>query len=132
MPTSKETRVRVEGLSKIIASVLPSSGFWRFSPRLRFAFMARPAASMLRSSGSGSSLMSRKCAAACSSPRRLLQLAADSAAQARSRHCTDCSISASLTIKRRQEAHDIVAGADREQLLGAQRRRRDRPTAPPP
>lgn len=27
MPTSKETRVRVEGFSKIIASILPASGF---------------------------------------------------------------------------------------------------------
>ena len=40
MATSKETRVRVEGLSKIIASVLPASGFLTM-PRARAAFIAR-------------------------------------------------------------------------------------------
>ncbi len=40
MATSKETRVRVDGLSKIIASVLPASGD-AMSPRARSAFMAR-------------------------------------------------------------------------------------------
>ena len=43
MPTSKDTRVRVEGFSKIIASVLPSSGFLPFWCAFSFAFMARPA-----------------------------------------------------------------------------------------
>ena len=60
MPTSNDTRVRVEGRSKIIASVLPSSGFLAFSCAFSFAFMATLAASMLRSSFGGSSLMSRK------------------------------------------------------------------------
>ena len=36
----------------------------------------------------------------------------DSATQARSSICTDCSISASVTISGAQEPHDIVAGAD--------------------
>src|SRR6202035_3430726 len=73
MPTSNETRVRVEGFSKIIASVLPSSGFGGFSPGFFFAF----------------------------------------------------SLSLDLGLghdRRRQEPDDILAGADREQLLVAQRR----------
>ena len=35
MPTSNDTRVRVEGRSKIIASVLPSSGFFALFVRLQ-------------------------------------------------------------------------------------------------
>ena len=60
MPTSNDTRVRVEGRSKIIASVLPSSGFLPLSCALSFAFMSALKASMLRNSLGGSSLMSRK------------------------------------------------------------------------
>ena len=60
MPTSNDTRVRVEGRSKIIASVLPSSGFLLFSCALSFAFMSALKASMLRNSFGGNSLMSRK------------------------------------------------------------------------
>ncbi len=60
MPTSNDTRVRVEGRSKIIASVLPSSGFLFFSCALSFAFMSALKASMLRNSFGGNSLMSRK------------------------------------------------------------------------
>jgi len=60
MPTSNDTRVRVDGRSKIIASVLPASGISAFSCAFRFAFMALPAASMLRNSPSGSALISRK------------------------------------------------------------------------
>ena len=40
MPTSKETRVRVEGLSNTIARTLPSSGrSFAFSPLRRLALM---------------------------------------------------------------------------------------------
>ena len=60
MPTSNETRVRVDGRSKIIARVLPSSGFLFFSCAFSFAFMATLRSSMLRSSFGGSSLISRK------------------------------------------------------------------------
>ena len=60
MPTSNDTRVRVDGFSKIIASVLPSSGLAGLSCAFSFAFMAMLAASMLRSSLVGSSLRSRK------------------------------------------------------------------------
>ena len=44
MPTSNDTRVRVEGFSKIIASVLPCSGFLDLAPAFSFAFMATLAA----------------------------------------------------------------------------------------
>ena len=54
MPTSNDTRVRVDGCSKIIASVLPSSGLSACSCAFCFAFMATLAASMLRSSLVGS------------------------------------------------------------------------------
>ena len=60
MPTSNDTRVRVEGFSKIIARVLPSSGLAAVSCAFSLAFIATPAASMLRSSLVGSSLRSRK------------------------------------------------------------------------
>ena len=60
MPTSNETRVRVEGRSKIMASVLPSNGFSPLSCAFCFAFMARPAAMMPRSSAGETSLISRK------------------------------------------------------------------------
>ena len=49
MPTSNETRVRVDGLSKIIASTLPSSGLVR-SPAFSRAFRATASSSMKRSS----------------------------------------------------------------------------------
>ena len=61
MPTSKETRVRVDGRSKIIAIVLPSSGLTPFSCAFSFAFMALEASRMVRKSFSGSSPISRKC-----------------------------------------------------------------------
>ena len=41
MPTSKDTRVRVEGFSKIMASVLPASGF-SWPPLTRAALNALP------------------------------------------------------------------------------------------
>ncbi len=47
MATSKETRVRVEGRSKIIASVLPASGR---SLRGGFVFMTRAVSMILRRS----------------------------------------------------------------------------------
>src|SRR5215510_6424982 len=57
MAMSKETRVRVDGLSKIMASVRPSSGF---GPSWRRAFMARLASIIPRSSCGGMSIRSRK------------------------------------------------------------------------
>ena len=68
--TSNDTRVRVEGLSKIIASVLPASGlFGRGAVALeRWSFMARLASIIPRSSATGISVRSRKCRGAERSP----------------------------------------------------------------
>jgi hypothetical protein len=63
MPTSNETRVRVDGRSKIIASVLPSSGLRTIAPLAAFRsfFMAALTSSIVRRSPAGNALMSRKC-----------------------------------------------------------------------
>src|SRR3954469_3174154 len=55
-PTSNETRVRVEILAKIIASVLPAGGFSRESPR----FMRAARSKTARSSGLEKSGIARK------------------------------------------------------------------------
>ena len=61
MATSNDTRVRVEGFSKISASVLPASGRSASGPlRLSFAFMAQLASIIPRSSAFGISVRSRK------------------------------------------------------------------------
>ncbi len=63
MPTSKDTRVRVEGWSKIIASVRPASGFASDAlPSLaRRRFIAMEPSTMPRSSAAGTASRSRKC-----------------------------------------------------------------------
>src|ERR1041385_5554101 len=59
MPSSKETRVRVEGFSKIMASALPASGF--ASPCGGFfALKAAPISRMSRSCARGRTSRSRK------------------------------------------------------------------------
>ena len=55
MATSNETRVRVEGLSKIIASVLPASGFGRRRPRPAPSWRGRG-----RGCGAGSAAANRR------------------------------------------------------------------------
>jgi hypothetical protein len=57
MATSNDTRVRVDGRSKIIANVLPASGR---SARSRLAFMTRAASIIRRSWAAGTSIKSRK------------------------------------------------------------------------
>src|SRR5580658_6063706 len=62
IPTSNETRVRVEGRSKIMASVLPASGREAGSaPLTRAAFIAAALSRMPRNSPLESSSRSRKC-----------------------------------------------------------------------
>ena len=50
MATSNDTRVRVEGLSKIIASIFPASGFFSPSARFLLALLLHGASSKTRSS----------------------------------------------------------------------------------
>src|SRR5262245_30075649 len=60
MPTSNDTRVRVDGFSKIIASVLPASGL-SLPPFARAFFMALPVSGIWRSVLASTWSRSRKC-----------------------------------------------------------------------
>src|SRR6478736_1891266 len=60
MPTSNDTRVRVEGFSKIMASVLPASG-WSCPPLDRAFFIALPRSRIWRSVFGSTWSRSRKC-----------------------------------------------------------------------
>ena len=123
MATSNDTRVRVEGRSKIIASVLPASGrsasgpgfrrpSWRARPR-RSCASPRPACRSDRESGGRAHW-----AASSAAPWRATRL---SRAQARSSRVIASAISALADDQRRQQPHDIVAGRDGDHFLGAQR-----------
>src|SRR5882672_6858155 len=101
--TSNETRVRVEGLSKIIASTRPASGLLAEdlaarALRPRF-FMARLVSIIPRSSRGG--MLDRR------------------GGPVDARHgVRDLRL---LDDERRQQPHDVVAGRYREELFGAQR-----------
>src|SRR5476651_1614760 len=60
MPTSNDTRVRVEGFSKIMASVLPASGL-SWPPFARAFFIALPLSRIWRSVLGSTWSRSRKC-----------------------------------------------------------------------
>src|SRR3954451_3643429 len=62
MPTSNDTRVRVEGRSNTMASILPARGRSPAgTPLTRLALIAAARASTERNSGAGISDRSRKC-----------------------------------------------------------------------
>src|SRR5262249_19730569 len=62
MPTSNDTRVRVEGFSKIMARVLPANGL-SWPPLARCFFIAFPRSRIWRSAFGSSWSRSRKCSA---------------------------------------------------------------------
>ncbi|CDX33909.1 hypothetical protein MPLA_1690011 [Mesorhizobium sp. ORS 3359] len=124
MPTSKDTRVRVDGLSKIIASTLPSSGFER-SPALSLVFRAIASSSMMRRSPAETADRSVKWRTLIGRFQNLFRgfgryrvgQALGAAADALQRL-------ADLLVgdgERRQEADDVVAGRHGKQVLVAQR-----------
>src|SRR5215470_39188 len=122
---SKETRVRVEGLSKIIASILPASGGSpAVRPRRDCFFIVRLASTMPRNSRAGMSISSRKCGCCCSLGRplhlpmlpRLFEV----------RRCAIDPLNGFDDVrvggnKWRKQAYDVVAGGGRQQSLGPQR-----------
>src|SRR5580700_6034805 len=133
--TSKETRVRVEGLSKIIASILPA----RPPPHpsrpdalreevggaRRSFFMARLTSMMTRNASGAMSIKSRKWrgeAVTASHHGGLLVVRGSFDPLCRAVDpgggLGDLAL---LDDQRRQQAHHIVARRDREQVLGAQR-----------
>ena len=134
MATSKETRVRVDGLSKIIASVWPASGRSPRSPRLRVrlhgAAVVEHAAQI--ASGGGRS-RSRKCRAPCAHPAAALLGArarcVSRGAGARRGAAIASSISASLMISGGSRRTTLSPAGDREQLLARAARRRARRSA---
>ena len=139
MPTSKEMRVRVECLSKIIASTRPASGASGIDARLSADLCAPPCGGALRRSALCSvapsrSAMSRKCFGPTAVRRGRVHAATVFLSASKSR-------AASLKMRhrfahmrfvddqRRQQTHDIVARADRQHAVRAQARRRTRCSA---
>ena len=131
MPTSKDTRVRVEGLSKIIASTRPASGRAGRDPAgaRRSFLMLAAASSMPRSSEPGMSLRSRKCRGPgdravmrrlAARPRRLPAACDDwrsISPQAASRRRTASPISASVTISGGSSRTTLSPAAIDQQVL---------------
>src|SRR5262245_13812334 len=122
MATSKETRVRVEGFSKIMASTGPRLNLSSFGTRpLRFI---APAQSMMaRSVFASNASISRKCRGdmrypAGSSVGERAALERDTGRIELGAGLIDLGFSRD---QGRQEPYDIVAGLDRQQLLGAER-----------
>ncbi len=122
MATSNDTRVRVEGRSKIIASVLPASGLPRTLSNGRF-FIARADiddAPAIR--GAARRSRSRKCRTLTG--HLLLADLRVRAAQLSAGAIEPRDAFGDFLLaddERRQQAHDIIAGGDREHFFGAQR-----------
>ena len=122
MATSNETRVRVEGLSNTIASVLPASGD-AFDRRARAAFIARLLSISPASTGFGMSVRSRKCRTPFAVMTPPLAGARVRLRQARAGAVDTPDRFGNFLLaddQRRQQPHHIVAGGDRDHLLGAQ------------
>src|SRR3546814_179356 len=118
--TSKETRVRVDGFSKIIASVLPASGL--ASPSLASPrFMRTAVSSMTRSSALSKPSRSRKCRGGAGCSVVISGRLRDGAAGALDGLHGFFHL-AVLDDERRQQAHDVLGGANRQQPLLAQPR----------
>ena len=128
MATSNDTRVRVEGLSKIIASVLPASGALS-TPRVRAAFMARLSSIIPASTGFGMSIRSRKCRTPLPvmtpPPSAGRGCALASRAQARSMRATASAISASPMISG-GNSRTTLSPAATVSIFSARRRRPSR------
>ena len=129
MPTSKETRVRVEGLSKIIARTLPASGLsvrraaaragggpsWRRRrqdpPQLGGRQSAEVEKMLWRGAARSVIMQPPSGAGTAAEIRRRRPRAAGQAS----------AISASVDDQRRQQAHDVVAGRDHQEMMRPRR-----------
>ncbi|CDX50950.1 hypothetical protein MPL3365_130224 [Mesorhizobium plurifarium] len=124
MPTSKDTRVRVDGLSKIMASTLPSSGFER-SPALSLVFRATASSSIERRSPAETADRSVKWRTLIGRFQKLFRgFGRNSVGQALGAGANALQRLADLRVgngERRQEADDIVARRHGKQVLVAQR-----------
>src|SRR5580698_81542 len=127
--TSNDTRVRVEGRSKIIASVLPVRGLAAlWPPDLILAFIARAPSIIARRSAAGTSIRSRKCRTsviARASDFLFLGVVLRMRAVKRGTSTVEPgdTFGNFLLVDNqwRQQAHDVIAGGDRDDLLRAQR-----------
>ena len=137
MATSKDTRVRVDGFSKIIASIV-SGERCRRRPRPApccAAFMAlrmsRMPRSVLASSVEIEEMPVRHRLTPGTRPaeRKLSPCGRAARSSARPGVRVASAISSSVDDQRRQQAHDIVAAADAQQLLGERRLARTRRSA---
>src|SRR6185369_15749075 len=126
MPTSNDTRVRVDGFSKIIASVLPASGL--YSPFGGAPFLyALPSARISRSVRVSKRSRSRKWRGVLPSLPGMsaclaLRLLAAQVGAGRLDHGDRLGDVLRLDDERRQDAHHVVAGGGREQAARAERR----------
>ena len=121
MATSKDTRVRVEGRSKIIARVLPASGR---SLRGRFAFMARATIDHLaqvhgRHVDQVEEVADRVHRATVSFGCLLMRMAEPRAGAVEAFDTFGDFLL--VDNERRQQPHDVIAGRHRDHLFGAQR-----------
>src|SRR5690606_5726356 len=120
MPTSKDTRVRVEGFSKIIASTLPANGF-SIAPAFRRALRALASSIIARSSEAGTAERSIKCLI----PLSLAMISRCLAGRICSCEPFDRRFDALQCFarffrrrdQRRKQADDIVTGPDAQEML---------------
>src|SRR5690606_22366606 len=138
MPTSKDTRVRVEGFSKIMASILPASGLSAV-PALVACFRTFASSRMVRRSPAETAERSRKCFAdAMSSTRAAAPNSLCRFLYAGFAEGFGCAFDTSKAVtrllggnhQRRQEPHDVVARHGGEDVLGAHRSQQVRVRAP--
>src|SRR5690606_18662943 len=118
MPTSKETRVRVDGFSKIIASTLPSSGR-SLAPALRRVLRARASSSIARSSAEESADRSVK----WRSSMAITSGCADGGRKRLRRGADGIERDPQLLvghIQRRQNTQHVLARRHGQQIVGAQ------------
>src|SRR3990172_11177181 len=118
MATSKETRVRVEGFSKIMASTAPRCSLRFFGTR-PLRFIAAALSMMVRSALRSSASISMKCLRDMDIRRSGVSQRAAFQGDASGIEFGACQVNLCLARdERRQEAHDIVASLHREHLLG--------------
>src|SRR6266540_1192661 len=124
MATSKETRVLVEGFSKIMARTAPSRSFRPFGTR-PLRLISRAQSMMARNVLASKASISRKCLVDMAVSRSNASGVSEGAAL--QRDASGIEIGASKVDlglahdERRQEADDIVAGLHGQHLLCAQR-----------
>src|SRR5262245_22124734 len=120
MATSNETRVRVEGFSKISISTAPAMplGVSSGGTVLPAFFMARPISTMRRSVAASIRSRSRKCRGAMAHPPRAPVSGRLGKARKRSIESPDGLAKLGFRdVERGQQAHHVVAGTHGQELL---------------